>query len=601
MMIQKSLALRCKTFSSMLVKRIFDILPYALERHNLEAALSGKRGGKWVSYSNADYLSNVNLVSFALMKMGVNPGQRVATLSGNRPEWNFVDMGMLQVGAVHVPIYPTINNEELIYVLNESGVKIIFIGNKYLVQKVQEVQAQVPMLSQIVTFDEIVGATSFKDFIDLGEQNKDIENLKKRKKAVLPSDLASIIYTSGTTSAPKGVMLSHENHLSNMQVAAFTIRLRSGEKILSYLPLSHSYERMVNYVSQYIGLSIYYSDSVNNILANFKEIKPHILVSVPLLLERVYEGILKKGMKLSGIQKVIFNWSISVGMRYEHGKSQSMLYRMELALARKLVFRKWQDALGGRMRKIICGGAKVQNHLLKIFWAAGIPVFEGYGLTEASPLVSYNTEDDFKAETIGKPIADLLVKISENGELLVKGPNVMLGYYLHPEMTADVIDQDDWLHTGDKAELDEEGFLKITGRIKEIFKTASGVYVYPESLENRLKQSLFIANCLVVGENKNYLSAIISPNFEYIREWGAEQQIVTDDPIALLNNPKVRAQLDHDIRHYGQSVKESENIAKWEIVADEWGIDSGELTPSMKLRRRVVAQRYVSIIEQFYQ
>lgn len=584
----------------MLVKRIFDILPYALERHNLDAALSGKRGGKWVSYSNADYLRIVNQVSFALLKIGINPGQRVATMSGNRPEWNFVDMGMLQVGAVHVPIYPTINSEELIYVLNESGARVIFVGNKYLYQKIEEVKDSVPALNHVITFDEIAGATNFKEFLEIGAQSEEHDLLYKRKKAVLPGDLASIIYTSGTTSSPKGVMLSHENHLSNMQVAAFTIRLRSGEKILSYLPLSHSYERMVNYVSQYIGLSIYYSDSVNNILVNFQEIKPHILVSVPLLLERVYEGILKKGMKLPFIQRMIFNWSISVGLRYEHGKRQSMVYRLELALARKLVFRKWQNALGGRMRKIICGGAKVQNHLLKIFWAAGIPVFEGYGLTEASPLVSYNTEDDFKAETIGKPISDLIVKISDGGELLVKGPNVMIGYYLHPEMTAEVIDQDDWLHTGDKAELDDEGYLKITGRIKEIFKTASGVYVYPETLENRLKQSLFISNCLVVGENKNYLSAVISPNFEYIREWGAENQISEADNSALLKNPRVKAHLDHDIRHYGQSVKESENIAKWHIVADEWGIDTGELTPSMKLRRRIVSKKYESIIDQFY-
>lgn len=592
--------MRSKTYRAMLVKRIFDILPYALERHNLDAALSGKRGGKWVSYSNADYLRIVNLVSFALLKIGINPGQRVATMSGNRPEWNFVDMGMLQVGAVHVPIYPTINSDELIYVLNESGARVVFVGNKYLYQKIEEVKDRVPAITHVITFDEIAGATNFKEFLELGVQSEDYDLLSKRKKAVLPGDLASIIYTSGTTSSPKGVMLSHENHLSNMQVAAFTIRLRSGEKILSYLPLSHSYERMVNYVSQYIGLSIYYSDSVNNILVNFQEIKPHILVSVPLLLERVYEGILKKGMKLPFIQRMIFNWSISVGLRYEHGKRQTMGYRLELALARKLVFRKWQNALGGRMRKIICGGAKVQSHLLKIFWAAGIPVFEGYGLTEASPLVSYNTEDDFKAETIGKPISDLIVKISDSGELLVKGPNVMIGYYLHPEMTAEVIDQDDWLHTGDKAELDDEGYLKITGRIKEIFKTASGVYVYPETLENRLKQSLFISNCIVVGENKNFLSAVISPNFEYIREWGLEHQIIETDNSVLIKNPKVKALLDHDIRHYGQSVKESENIAKWQTVADEWGIDTGELTPSMKLRRRIVTKKYQSIIDQFY-
>ncbi|PKP17526.1 MAG: long-chain fatty acid--CoA ligase, partial [Bacteroidetes bacterium HGW-Bacteroidetes-22] len=421
--------------------------------------------------------------------------------------------------------------------------------------------------------------------------------LKERKALVKPSDMASIIYTSGTTSEPKGVMLSHANHVSNFLIASFTIRLRPNEAVLSYLPLSHSYERMVNYVFQYIGLKIYYTESVNNILSNFHEVKPQILVTVPLLLERVYEGILKKGMKLSWPAKLIFNRSLVLANRYRHGEEMGWWYNFQLNIAHRLVFSKWQAVLGGRMKKIICGGAKVQPHLLRIFWAAGIPVFEGYGLTEASPLVAYNTEDDFRPGTIGKPIADLLVRISIEGELMVKGPGVMMGYYRQPELTQQAVDVNGWLHTGDKAEMDDDGFLRITGRIKEIFKVASGVYVYPETLENKLKQSFFIANCMVVGEHRNYLAAVITVNFDYLREWCAEHHIeAPPDNSVLLSLPKVKAQLDADVKRYGQSPKESENIARWLYTADDWSVDTGELSPSLKLRRRFVHDRYRDVI-----
>lgn len=577
----------------MYIERLFDILPYALERYNLQVALAGRKSGKWVTWSMAGYCEMADLTSFGLMQLGITPGERIATISTNRPEWNFADMGLLQIGAVHVPLYPTINDEELLWALNESEATVIFAGNKFLVQKITALLPDLPSVKHVFSFDEVPGTTPFSHLVELGRNHRQPELLAQRKQQVKPSDLASIIYTSGTTSQPKGVMLSHANHVSNMLVASFTIRLRPQETILSYLPLSHSYERMVNYVCQYIGLSVHYSDSVNNILANFREVKPQILVTVPLLLERVYEGILKKGMKLHGLSKIIFDWSLRIGNRYRPVEPMGWWYTTRLNLARKLVFKKWQEALGGNMRKIICGGAKVQPHLLRIFWAAGIPVYEGYGLTEAAPLVAYNTEDDFRPGTIGKPIADVLVRISEEGELLVKGANVMQGYYRHPELTAEAIDAEGWLHSGDRAEADPDGFLRITGRIKEIFKVASGVYVYPETLENRLKQSFFIANCMVVGEHHNYLAAIVAPHFEYIREWCAEHHLAAPaDDNDLMNLPKVRAQLDAEVKRFGQSPKESENIARWAFVSDEWSVDRGELTPSMKLRRRFVAAKY---------
>lgn len=586
----------------MYIQRIFDILPYALQRYNLDVALAGRKGGKWLTWSMQDYCEMARLTSLGLLNLGVGPGDRIATLSTNRPEWNFVDMGLLQVGAVHVPVYPTINDEELLWVLTESEASVLFVGNKFLAQKALALKDQLPALQHVFSFDEVAGATPYTHLLDMGRDFDRAELLEERKKMVKPSDLASIIYTSGTTSQPKGVMLSHENHLSNVLVAAFTIRLRPHETILSYLPLSHSYERMVNYICQYIGLKVYYTDSVNNILANFREVKPQILVTVPLLLERVYAGILKKGMKMHGLQRVIFNWSLAVGNQFRHGENQGWWYNWQLAVTRRLVFRKWQDALGGNMKKIICGGAKVQPHLLRIFWAAGIPVYEGYGLTEASPLVAYNTEDDFRAGTIGKPIADLLVSISGEGELLVKGPNVMQGYYKHPELTAATIDKEGWLHTGDKAEMDQDGFLRITGRLKEIFKVASGVYVYPEVLENRLKQSFFIANAMVVGEHCNYLAAVVAPNFEYIREWCTDHHLAApQSDHDLLQMPKVASQLENEMLRFGQSPKEAENIAQWAFVADEWGVDTGELTPSLKLRRRAVNEKYSNLIRGLFE
>lgn len=585
----------------MQIERIFDILPYSLERYNKKIVLAGKKSGKWVTYSSSDYVHNSTLVSYGLLALGIEKGDKIATLSNNRPEWNFVDMGLLQVGAVHVPIYPTINDEELAYVLTEAEVKVVFVSSKYLLGKVMAVRDQLASLKHIYSFDEIVDTVNFQALIELGSKNQVIENLEQRKAEISQDDLASIIYTSGTTSAPKGVMLTHKNHISNVMVAAFTIRLNHTYSILSYLPLSHSYERMVNYICQYLGMSVYYSESVNNILANFREIKPHILVTVPLLLEKVYEGILKKGMELKGIKRVIFNWALNLAKRYELHCEFGWWYNWQLNLANKLVFSKWREALGGNMIKIICGGASVQVHLLHIFWAARIPVYEGYGLTEAAPLVSYNTEDAIKAGTIGHVIHDVLVKISDEGEILVKGPNVMKGYYKHPEWTAEAIDEQGWLHTGDLGTIDEEAFLKITGRKKDIFKINSGIYVYPEVLESKLKQSFYITQALVIGENRNYLVALIQPNFDYVKEWCNSHHLHFENNKQMVENEKVVKLFEQEIKKInGLGIKENETIQKFALLPDEWLIDTGELTPSMKMKRKHLTQRYADIINGLY-
>lgn len=585
----------------MRVKRVFDFLYYNHERYHKDVVIAGKKAGKWITYSSEEYIKQATLLSYGLIELGIKPGDRIANISANRPEWNFVDMGTLQIGGIHVPIYPSINEDELIYILRESGSRVVFTGNRYTAAAIEIRRKELPELEKVICFDENSGSIPYSEFIHIGEKNPRPKELTRRMANVKPDDVASIIYTSGTTSQPKGVMLTHENHVSNALVAAFTINLHSHYRYVSYLPLSHSYERMVNYTVLYLGIPVYYADGVSAILSTLKEVKPHIMVSVPLLLEKVYQGILKKGMELTGIQKAVFNWALQLAWRYELKTEMGWWYNLQLKLARRLVFVKWREALGGEIIKIITGGASVQPYLVKIFWAAGIPVYEGYGLTEASPLVAYNTELYVKPGTVGKAIPDILVKTAPDGELLVKGPNIMIGYYQQPELTRQVIDEEGWLHTGDLAEIDDEGFIKITGRKKEIFKLASGIYVYPEKLESRLKQSLFISQALVVGESKNHLAAIIQPNFEFIKEYFRKQGIGFTSLKEITENQQVKDLIDSEVKQInGPGIKENETIQKWALVADEWSIDSGELTPSLKLKRRVVEEKYKHLISQLF-
>jgi len=585
----------------MRIQRIFDILTYNVERYDKAVILSGKKSGKWIGYSSRQYAEYADLVSYGLLALGLGHGDKVATISNNRPEWNFADMGILQIGGVHVPVYPTINDEDLFHILREAEVKVAIVGNRFLYAKLASVAGELPDLVKIFCFDESAECIPFSELTELGRLNPNPGRLSALKKETRPEDLASIIYTSGTTGTPKGVMLSHENHVSNALVAAFTIRLKPEYRYLSYLPLSHSYERMVNYIVLYLGLSTYYADGVSNILTSLREVKPHVMVSVPLLLEKVYQGILKKGAELKGLRKLIFDWALSLAGRYRLDAKHSRWFMWQLKMANKLVFIKWREALGGQMIKIICGGASVQPHLVHTFWAAGIPVYEGYGLTEAAPLVAYNTEEGIRAGTVGKVIADVLVKIADDGEVLVNGPNVMQGYYKHPELTAGVIDRDGWLRTGDLGELDENGFLKITGRKKDVFKITSGVYVYPEKLENQLKQSFFIAQAMVVGENRNFLSAIIQPNFEYLKEFFGKQGISFASAAEMINHTLVKELFDNEIKTInGPSIREAETIQKFDLTEEEWTIDSGELTPSLKLKRRVLHEKHQKIIAGFY-
>jgi long-chain acyl-CoA synthetase len=583
-------------------RRIFDLLEYNVERYHQRVALASKKGGKWITYSSEEYAHYADWLSYAMLAKGLSKGDKVSTISINRPEWNFVDMGILQIGGIHVPLYPTINDDDLIYILKEAEVKLIFVGNKYLYNKIKNLSGQLPTLLEVYSFDEVEGCISFSEFVQFGKSNIQKDLLERLKASVSPYDLASIIYTSGTTGLPKGVMLTHENHLSNSLIAAYTINLNYTHAEVSFLPLSHSYERMVNYATLYLGMPVYYADVTSNILLNFQEIRPQLMITVPLLLEKVYQGILKKRLELGNIQRFVFDWALKLAKRFEIGKDMGNWYRWKLSIADRLVFVKWREALGNSLVKIVTGGASVRPELVNIFWAAGIKVYEGYGLTEASPLIAFNTETDIKVGTIGKAIPDILVKVSDEGELLVNGPNVMKGYYKHPELTSKVIEPDGWLHTGDLATIDEEGFITITGRKNEIFKMASGVYVNPEKLENKLQQSFFISQAFVVGQNQSFLSALILPDFDYIKEYFAHQGVHFNSNLEIIQNQKVISLIDQEINMLnGYGIKENENIQRFALVADDWTIESGELSPSLKLKRRVILEKYKDVIRNFYQ
>lgn len=583
-------------------RRIFDLLEYNVERYHQRVALASKKGGKWITYSSEEYAHYADWLSYAMLAKGLSKGDKVSTISINRPEWNFVDMGILQIGGIHVPLYPTINDDDLIYILKEAEVKLIFVGNKYLYNKIKNLSGQLPTLLAVYSFDEVEGCISFSEFVQFGKSNIQKDLLERLKASVSPYDLASIIYTSGTTGLPKGVMLTHENHLSNSLIAAYTINLNYTHAEVSFLPLSHSYERMVNYATLYLGMPVYYADVTSNILLNFQEIRPQLMITVPLLLEKVYQGILKKRLELGNIQRFVFDWALKLAKRFEIGKDMGKWYRWKLSIADRLVFVKWREALGNSLVKIVTGGASVRPELVNIFWAAGIKVYEGYGLTEASPLIAFNTETDIKVGTIGKAIPDILVKVSDEGELLVNGPNVMKGYYKHPELTSKVIEPDGWLHTGDLATIDEEGFITITGRKNEIFKMASGVYVNPEKLENKLQQSFFISQAFVVGQNQSFLSALILPDFDYIKEYFAHQGVYFNSNLEIIQNQKVISLIDQEINMLnGYGIKENENIQRFALVADDWTIETGELSPSLKLKRRVILEKYKDVIRNFYQ
>jgi len=586
--------------------RIFDLLDrYKNKFPNKKNAFSAKENGKWVNYSTKDYIQFANYFSYGLLDMGFEKDDKIATVSNNRPEWNFADMGMSQIGVVHVPIYPTISETEYEHILKHSEAKIIIVSSEELYNKIKPIADKIDSAKEIYTFDKIAGAKNWNEIIESGKKLEGAEmrgSVKLRKDSIKKDDLATIIYTSGTTGLPKGVMLSHWNFMYQAKHIGDMLRVNHKHKALSFLPLCHVLERIGGYTWQFMGLGIYYAESTEKIAENIKEIKPQVFITVPRLLERIYDKIIGIGKDLEGKKKDMFFWAVDLGLKYkDHGNSFG--YLAKLKIANMLIFKKWREALGGNVKMIISGGAALQPRLARIFWSAGIPIHEGYGLTETAPVIAVNRFEypELMFGTVGPKLGhEQEIKIAEDGEILFKGPNLMMGYYKDPEKTKEAIDEDGWFHTGDIGELIEGGVLKITDRKKEIFKLSTGKYVAPQVVENIFKESFFIEQLMVVGENEKFAGALVSPNFEFLHDWCHKKKIHFRDNVDLVENPQVIERYQEEVDIYNQQLGKTEKIKKFQLVCEEWTPDSGELSPTLKLKRRFVKQKYKKRLDQIY-
>ncbi|MEK6155590.1 AMP-dependent synthetase/ligase [Flavobacteriaceae bacterium 3-367] len=585
------------------ITRLFDFPYYQLEKFNLEKALITKYDGKWVATSTQEYIDKANTISRALLRMGVRPNDKIALISmTNRTEWNIMDIGILQLGAQNVPIYPTISQEDYEYVLNHSGATYCFVSCAEVHAKVEAIKANVPLLKEVYSFDTLSDCKNWSKVLELGADTSNQAEVEQLKDTVQPEDLATLIYTSGTTGRPKGVMLSHSNVVSNALASSKRLPIVGGEtKALSFLPVCHIYERMMMYLYQYAGVSIYFAESMEKISDNLKETAPHVMTAVPRLLEKVYDKIIAKGAELGGIKKKLFFWAVEVGLQYEPYGQNGWWYERKLALARKLIFSKWKQGLGNNLSLISSGSAALQPRLARIFNAAEMGVMEGYGLTETSPVLSVNDMRDggFKIGTVGKLIENTEVKIAEDGEICVKGPQVMMGYYKDPEKTAEVL-KNGYFHTGDIGEVDSDGFLKITDRKKEMFKTSGGKYVAPQLLENRFKQSRFIEQIMVVGEGEKMPAALIQPNFEFLYEWAERHQVTLGENSDIVINERVLERYQEEVDVANENFAKWEKVKQFRLTPDVWSIDDGHLTPTMKLRRKIVKEKYIDLYNNIY-
>jgi long-chain acyl-CoA synthetase len=586
------------------ITRLFDIPYYQLEAYNLEKAFTTKNNDTWESTSTQEYVNKANQLSRGLLNLGIKPNDKIAVISSNnRTEWNICDIGILQTGAQNVPIYPTICKDDYEYVLNHSEAIYCFVSDIEVLEKVNLIK-QNTQLKGVYTFDDIAGEKSWKDILESGKDTTNQAKVEERKEAVQPEHLATLIYTSGTTGKPKGVMLSHKNIVSNILAAKKRVPLTDGEDIsLSFLPICHIFERMILYLYQYCGVSIYFAESIEKIAENAQEIKPNIMTAVPRLYEKIYDKIILKGETLSGIKKILFFWAVNLGLNYKPNGENGWWYEKKLSLARKLIFTKWQAALGGELKAMVSGSAALQPRLTKIFAAANMPIMEGYGLTETSPVISVNDEKNkgFRPGTVGKVIEDVTVKIAENGEILVKGPNIMMGYFKDPVKTAEVL-KDGYFHTGDKGSFDADGFLKITGRTKEMFKTSGGKYVVPPLLEGQLKQSLFIEQIMVIGDGEKMPAALIQLNFDFIKDWiDKKGHKIGKTNTEIINSEvvinRVQKEVDKCNTHFGKW----EQIKRFELTPDIWSIEAGHLTPTMKMKRLDIKDIYKSLYRKIYE
>ena len=586
----------------MTFERLFDILPIYLEKYPWkEDALAGKVNGEWKKYSINDYTQIVNDISYGLINLGIQKGDKIVTISANRPEWNFVDMAMMQAGAIHVPVYPTIGSSDYEYIFNHAEIKMVFIDGKSLYHKIKDILPKCPTVKYVYSFSEHPDVEDYQKVIDNGRENPQPEKLEVIKNSVSTNEVATIIYTSGTTGKMKGVMLTHLNIISNALALQNIPPTGAEGKALSYLPLCHIYERTINYIFQYKGISVYYAENIAKIVDNLKEIKADIMTTVPRLLEKVYDKIEAKASKLEGFKKKIFYWALDLGLQYDSKGENSGFYNFKLGIARKLVFSKWQEALGGNIKVLISGGAALQPRLGRLFNAAGIPVLEGYGMTETSPVIAVNDwgKNNSYIGTVGPKVKNVEVKIAEDGEVLVKGPSVMLGYYKEPELTAEAL-EGGWMHTGDLGEFVENRFLRITGRKKDLFKTSMGKYVAPSHLEEKLKESPFIDTVMVVGENQKFAGAIIYPNFEHIQDWCKEKGEKCPSKEEIIEREDIKKVIKEHINQFNKQFGSHEQIKVFRLIADEWTVESGLVTAKMSIRRPKVIEAYKDLIEEMF-
>ncbi|MDC1261349.1 AMP-dependent synthetase/ligase [Polaribacter sp.] len=579
--------------------RLFDFADYQLANHPQKECFLYKEDNQWIKISTQEYIDQAHKVSASLLALGIEKNDKIAVITtNNNPNWHILDTGLLQIGAQNIPLYATLSEKDYAYVLNHSDAKYCFVSDQELYDKVKKVQDSTHV-KKVFSLQESEADFSWNAFLEMGTAMDRSEEIAGLKESVLPEDLATIIYTSGTTGTPKGVMLSHQNIVGNVFKTAQALDVSGDHKrILSYLPICHIFERAASYYYQYLGYQIHFAESIELLGDNIREVKPHFLAVVPRLLEKIFDKIVDKGSQLSGIKKALFFWAISLGEIYKpYGKNGSF-YTFKLNIARKLIFSKWQEALGGNLEFMLSGSAPMQDRLIRVFLAAGIPIFEGYGMTESSPAITLNDlrNEGLKIGTVGKPLAGLDVKIASDGEILMKGSSVMMGYYKNEEMTQKTI-IDGYLHTGDIGEIDAEGFLKITDRKKEMFKTSGGKYIAPAVLESELKQSRFIEQIMIIGESEKMPAALIQVNFEFAKDWATRKRL---DPATILTHERFINRIQKEIDFHNQKFGKWEQIKRFELTTDEWTIEEGHLTPTLKMKRKVIKEKYKDLYQKIY-
>ncbi|GAA4185969.1 long-chain fatty acid--CoA ligase [Sphingobacterium ginsenosidimutans] len=580
--------------------RIFDFITLYKEKYAKDIMVAGRdSSGNWKTYSTKEYTEAIDSLSRALLKLELKKGDRVGIMSGNRPEWNLVDFACNQIGLATVPLYPTLSTQDLSFIVNDSDVKVLFVSNKDLTARIEQAIKEHGIQPQVYTFDQIENHTPLTELI--ASAKGDTTDLSTHRDSVTEDDLLTLIYTSGTTGRPKGVYLSHKNVYSNVTACNYLIR-EDFKTALSFLPLCHIFERMVVYMYYSKGIQIYFSETLDNVVADINDVKPDVFTTVPRVLEKVYDKIIEKGKALTGIKKKLFFWAVDLGLKFQEPGKNGMLYSIKLGIARKLIFSKWQEALGGNIKIIVSGGAALQERLARIFWAADLKVLEGYGLTETSPVIAVNSylPNGLKFGTVGKPLKNLEVKIASDGEILVKGPSITTGYYQNEEATKEAFDENGFFKTGDIGEITTDGFLKITDRKKEMFKTAGGKYIAPQSIENKLMESTLIGQVMVIGENRKFPSALIVPAFDVLSKWAAQKGISSSSNEELIKNSDVVQKYQEEINRLSGNFGHWEIVKKFILLPKEWSINEGQLTPKLSLKRKVILKENETAIDKLY-